>query len=178
MLQLGSEYDHICLYHDKGQKRMSWSKLEPLINVCCKVMVNVWSHLQECTVRNKVHLKDVIFKNKKHILMQFYYCYAIFFLYSTWFVKTAIKSSSHSTAYPVLIQTYSVSLIRNILTRTLYKIIYSTDINALIIPTMYYDVLQKLKLHTKFMFFKPCIVIYIQSVPGGMCQTSGECSLY
>jgi len=35
---------------------MSGSKLEPLINVCCKIMVNVRSHLQECTVHHKGHL--------------------------------------------------------------------------------------------------------------------------
>jgi hypothetical protein len=58
----GYEYNHTCLWHDKGRKRMSGSQLEPLINACCKVTVNVRSRLQECTVRHKGQLRNAIFK--------------------------------------------------------------------------------------------------------------------
>jgi hypothetical protein len=47
-------------HHVRGQKGASGSKLEPLMNVCCEVMINFPSQLQECTACQEDHLGDIL----------------------------------------------------------------------------------------------------------------------
>lgn len=53
------------LWHIKGWKGMSGLKLEPLINVCCEVVINCSSQLQECIACQVDNLGDVISEEQK-----------------------------------------------------------------------------------------------------------------
>ena len=56
-LHFSSDYHHL-----KGRNSTIGTELEPVINVCCEVMVNLRSQLQEGTACQETHFGDVILK--------------------------------------------------------------------------------------------------------------------
>jgi hypothetical protein len=91
------------LWHIKGWKGMSGLKLEPLINVCCEVVINYSSQLQECIACQVDNLGDVIYEKQKCMLHgTLLRKIRNFFLYLSQFIKTAIWKSSHSFAAHII----------------------------------------------------------------------------